>query len=42
MEIKRRMVTLGMMALGETTLGMGRALAADDLYEAAKKEGRVT
>jgi iron(III) transport system substrate-binding protein len=42
MNLKRRAVTLGMMALGGTMLGMGRALAEDDLYAAAKKEGRVT
>jgi iron(III) transport system substrate-binding protein len=42
MESKRRAVTLGIMALGGTTLGMDCALAEDDLYAAAKKEGRVT
>ncbi len=47
MKIKRRAVTLGMMALGGATLGLGRAMAQTgssdaDLYAAAKKEGRVT
>lgn len=42
MKIQRRAVTLGVMALGGATLGVGRAWAADDLYAAAKKEGQVT
>jgi len=47
MKIKRRAATLGMMALGGTALGIGRARAQAEpseaeLYDAAKKEGRLT
>ena len=42
MNLKRRAVTLGIMALGGASLGMGRALAQADPVEAARKEGQLT